>query len=240
MAPLLWGYQNTLPALKTPTALGEDEAEFNLAHRFYGAVDKDPLETFLGMNAGANVGLSYRQHLIYNIELGMGYERKNNRYEFGSSFKFTPFELPVQAQIELAYFSFKQNGQDDRRKNFCYLLSAQNKPLWDRLSFTVNAGFDGYYERLVSGIGTHIILSDKIALIGEYYPVWDRDSAPKRIKNLLSDNDAYVFGIKMDTYGHHFIFLLSNAEGTNPQSLSMGTSSQDLRFGFNIQRRMQF
>ncbi len=237
---VLLAYQNNALSLYTPTTLYEDQAEINLGHRFYGAVDEDILDTFFGMDSGANVRLAYRQNLIYNIELKTAYERQRNRYEIGSSFRFTPFENAVQSQIDLIYSSFKQSGQKNRRNNFVYLISAQNKAWRDRFVITANAGFDAYYERLISGIGIHIILADKLTLIGEYYPVWDRDSASDRIKQYLGSNDSYGIGLKIDTYGHHFIFMVGNSDALGPSGLSMGTNNSDLRFGFNIQRFMQF
>ncbi len=236
----LFAYQNNGLGLVTPTSLYEDEAELSICHRFYGAIDKDIWDTFFGMNNGANIRLAYRQSLIYNIELKTAYEREQKRYEAGTSFRFTPFETFVQAQLDLSYISFIDPGAAQRKKNFVYLLSVQNKVFRNRFSISTNIGFDAYYERLISGIGLSIILLDKMTLIGEYYPVWDRNSAANDLKELLGRYDAFAIGLRFETEGHHFVFLVSNSVAVNPFDLSIGTDQSRLGFGFNIQRKLRY
>ncbi|MDD4310709.1 MAG: DUF5777 family beta-barrel protein [Candidatus Cloacimonetes bacterium] len=234
---VLYGYQNSTFSLFTPTSLNANEGEIHLAHRFYGDVSNEPLDTFFGMNEGANVNIATRYNIIYGIEAKAGYTRASKQYDIGTSYKLSPAEFPLQAQIDLQYFSFVPTVLNERRDNFLYVLSAQSKPLYGVASIAMNAGFDGYYERLINGYGLQLKLSDRISVLGEYYPVWDRKSAAEQVKQYLGKNDAYSFGVKLNTYGHHFMFCLSNGWEFSPARQSMGTSSQNLHFGFNIQRQ---
>lgn len=234
----LCAYQNSYPGLTTPTELFSKEGEFSLAHRFYGDIDKDFVDTFLGMNAGANVGVGFRYNVGYNCEVKAGYTRAIKQYDIGASYRPTPADFPVQAQLDVQLFSFKQQGLEDRKVNLLYLASAQTPLYLGHLSFAVNAGFDGYYERLVTGCGMQVKLTDKLTLLGEYYPVLDRNSAADVVQQYIGKYDAYSVALKMDTYGHHFIFSVGNGSGMNTRIQSLGTDSGKLHLGFNIQRRL--
>lgn len=235
---LLNAYQNTAPSLFTPTSLYAGESEISLVHRFYGKVNNEPLDTFFGMNSGANVHLGLRHNFWKSLEAKAAYTRMGKQYNLGVSYSFTPDDFPFQAQLDCSYFSFVQPSVNKRKDNLLYLVSAQTEPLANRLAVTLNAGYDGYYERLVNGAGLHIFITDKLSLTGEYYPVWDRDSASAVVKQYLGKHDAFCLALKADTYGHHFIFSLGNAFGMDPRIQSMGTSNRDLHLGFNIQRRL--
>lgn len=237
----LAGYQHSGINLVSPSVLNAREAEFNLGHRFYGTVWEDPLDTFFGMNAGANVQVGYRQNFGHGAEARAAYTRKFNQYEVGASWSFLPADYPLQAQADIAYVSFAIPQMDERRGNFRYTLSAQNKPLWDRLVMTVNAGYEGYYERFISGVGVAVLATESVALIGEYYPTLDRESASDQLSANLGAHDAFALGIKIDTYGHNFIFSVGNADHFEIGRQSLGTNNANkLRFGFNIRRRLYF
>lgn len=235
---LLHGYQNSAPSLITPSNLYPGESEVNLAHRFYGKLKDEPLDTFFGMDNGANVQVSARACVWKSLELKAGYTRSGKQYDLGMSYRISPVDFPILAQLDWKYFSFVQPGISSRRENFLYLAAFQAAPWKDRLVLTLNTGYDGYYERSVNGLGMQIFATDKLSLIGEYYPVWDRDSATNIVKQYLGKHDAYCIAIKADTYGHHFIFSAGNSAGMDPRKQSLGADTRDLHLGFNIQRRL--
>jgi hypothetical protein len=235
---IIEAYERDFLNLVSPSELDNWENEVTISHRFLGAVDDKPFDTFFGMDVGANTGIFLRKKFVYNLEAKAGYTRLKKMYHLEGSYKFTPMEFPVQAQVNIRYFSFDEISQDKRRNNFQYLLAIQNDPLMDRIIFNTNIGYDGYYERIVNGFGLGVILLDNLTLLGEYYPVWDRDSATDRVRKYMGDYDAFAIGIKLDTYGHQFTFLLGNASGFSPREQSLGTNDKnDLKFGFNLQRR---
>lgn len=234
----VYAYQNSFPSLFTPSGLYSGESELALGHRFYGAVDNEVWDTLFGINSGANVALAYRYNVMYNVEFKAGYNRADKQYELGVGIKMTPADFPMNAQVDLQYFSFVQPAIESRRDNLLYLLSLQSNKLLDRVSLVANVGFDGYYERLVNAWGLQVGITEKISLLGEYYPVWDRDSADPVVAQYLGNRDAYAMALKLDTYGHHFIFSLGNGTGMNPRVQSLGTNDEKLHFGFNIHRRL--
>lgn len=233
----LFAYQHAAFSLGTPTKLYNGEAELSLAHNFYGNVNEDVLDTFFGMDQGANVSLAFRRNFFGALELKTGYTRVQNRLEASAAWKLTPQDFPASIQVETIYQNFRQPGNDERRQNFAYMLVAQNYIYSDIAVLTLNLGYDGYYERPVNGWGISIQAWDGMQLIGEYYPVWDRDSAKDIVRQYLRDYDAYSFGIKLDTYGHHFIFVLGNAYGLSALTQSMGAANDKLHLGFRLQRR---
>ncbi len=235
----LYSYQDNLIGLVTPAQLNNWEAEVSIQHRFRGAFDEEPLDTFFGMNRGANVALFYRQAFIRKLELKLGYIKDNNEYTADASWCFTPPEFPVQAQTNLEYFSYQDFiNPEERHKNFLFLLAVQNKPLYDRLILNTNLGYDTEEERFVSGFGAGVKILQNLTYLFEYYPVWDRDSATGNLQFLIRKYDCFSTGIKLDTYGHHFMFVLGTNEGMTLRQSTMGSYLKDLKFGFNVQRHL--
>jgi len=233
----LAAYQDAGFTVFSPSALSEGETELSIFHRFQGPVDEDVWNTLFGLNSGANVSLGIRRSLPFRLEAKASYTRARKRVELGSSWRPTPETSPVAAQIDVAWFSFAETGVEERRNNFLVLASAQNRYQSRYATLTLNAGYDGYYERFISGAALQVKLGEETALVGEYYPVWDRNSAPPALKQYLGKRDSYAFGVKFGTWGHHFIFSLSNSWQSHPATMSLGTDDSDLYLGFNIHRR---
>ena len=235
----LFAYQNSSFSLFTPSALTEKEMEISIIHRFYGPVDEDVWDTLFGMNTGANVGLAFRRNLIYRIELKGSYSRGGKRMELGASWQPPTNTIPLDLQIDIAYFTFEQLGITERRKNLLYLVSAQRTLYPEWVILTTNLGYDGYYERFINGYALHLNYIRNVSIIGEYYPVWDRDSASSDLERYIGKYDTFSFGVKYNTWGHHFIFSVGNGTQFHPATQSLGTNNgSDLYFGFNIQRRL--
>ena len=233
----LAAYQDSGFTILSPTSLSQGEAEISIFHRFQGPVDADVWNSLFGLNAGANVSLGLRRNIWQNIEAKASYTRAKKRVELGASWMPTTFSSPVAVQLEAAWFSFAELGIEDRRNNFIYLISARNNLQNERGTLTLNAGYDGYYQRFISGAALHVKLNEDAALVGEYYPVWDRDSASPELKARMGKHDSWAAGFKYSTWGHNFLFSLSNSWQNHPATMSLGTDSSDLFLGFNIQRR---
>lgn len=237
MLSSLSAYQDSYYSLATPTQLFKGEGEVNLVHRFNGEVAKDPLDTFFGLDDGANVMMGFRYVVVNATELKASYIRNGKEMNLGLGRRLTPDSFPLQAQLDINYLSFKPVSVNDRRANLSYILALQTGKIHPVLNLNCNLGYDGYYERFVNGLGLQFNIKESLHLVGEYYPVWDRNSAKEAVKKHLDDNDVFAFGIKADTYGHHFMFQLSNGSRMNPCGQSRGTDNNKLHLGFNIQRR---
>jgi len=238
----LYAYEKSMANLYVPTGLEKNQGEFSILHRFYGDVTDNPLDTFFGIDTGANVSINARYQLIDRLEFKLNYQRRQSEKKVGISYKGAIEDFPVYGQLDIHYFTYDEpNQEDETAHNFEYTLSLQNEQLWDRLVCTANIGYDAYMKRFLSAIGVSLQLSESIELIGEYYPVFDRESAEDRLQRYIGEYDSYLLGLCLQTYGHRFIFTFSNSDDIGIRRTSLGTDSgSGVKFGFNLQRRLEF
>ncbi len=238
----LVGNEASMINLVSPSGLKNGQAELMIRHRFYGDITEEPWDTFGGMNAGANVSLSGRYQFVENAELHFALSRRKSEKEIGLSYRVELDDFPLYGQFNLQYFSYNEPAlKEETRSNFLYLFSLQHDELFNRLVNTLNIAFDGYYERIIFGIGTQVELVDDLYFLAEYIPVLDRDSADGKLEKYIGEEDAISLGLRIDTYGHKFLFLLSNSDDIGIRRTSLGVQKDTFwRFGFNIQRRFDW
>lgn len=230
--------------LYTPTSLQRGYLNFSIRHRFYGDIADEPLKNFFGMDAGANVRLALRYQPFRNFEINTSYTRGRKEKTVGISYSPAWEAFPVLTQLNVKYFSYEEIGlKDETRSSFAGYIALQNRPVLERIVGTLNVGYDGYHERFVSGIGMAIVLLrdrgvfEQISLVGEYYPVLDREDSED---SHIGPENGFAFGIKMDTYGHRFLILLTNTDELHLRRASLGVPEQaHWRVGFNIERRIK-
>ncbi|MBT5421064.1 MAG: hypothetical protein HOK80_09240 [Candidatus Cloacimonetes bacterium] len=238
----LLAYDFSMINLIHPSGLKAKQGEIMIRHRFYGDITDKPLDNFLGMDVGANINLSARYQFIRKAELNVSYSRQKSEKIIGLAYRIDLEDFPVYGQLGVDYFSYEEISQEEptRRNLFCY-LSLQNDELFDRFTATINPAYDGYNQRFAFGAGITIKIVDNISILAEYYPVLDRESAGDELAQYIGEEDAYGLGLKFDTYGHQFIFLLSNTDDIGLRRVSLGADSDSyLRLGFNIQRRLEW
>lgn len=235
---LVFAFEASSFNLKVPSSLDDWQKTISINHRFYGDVSDEPFDNFFGMDAGANILLRFRMHFPYNSDLSFDYTRKLKEKRIGISKTFVFEDWPISSAIDISYQSFKLLSQEEKiRKNFVYSVAFQNDPILERFIFTLNFGYDGYFERAVLGLGLAAGIVENVYFITEYFPVFDRAEASGRLANYLGKEDAFAFGLKLDTYGHHFKFQLSNSSEFGLRRNSLGTPADFLMFGFNLERR---
>ncbi len=236
----LFAYENSMLNMYSPTSLDNHQGQFAITHRFFGDIEEKPFDNLFGMTNGVNIGFGLRYQFLPKIEATFNYTKLKKETQFGLSYKFVKEDFPIFSQLNFEYYTFKEPLlNEDRRSNFKSVVSLQNEELFDRLIGTLNAGYDFYYERPIVSIGANIKIFDKVSLIGEYYPVLDRSTSIKQLKRYLKDADVFAIGIKLDTYGHHFKFQISNSEQNSLHRLTMGADNEaPLMFGFNLERRL--
>lgn len=241
-ASLVFCYEHSMLNLITPTGLKQGQAELMIRHRFYGDISEEPFDNFFGMDAGANVNLSGRYQFYDRAEFNFSYSRRKSEKTVGLSYLLELEDFPLYGQFNLSYFSYREELlKDENRQNLLYAISLQHDELFERLTTTLNTAFDGYNERIILGTGLMLEIFDDVSILAEYYPVMDRDSASDDLQKYIGEEDAYAFGIKLDTYGHQFLFLLTNSDDIGLRRVSLGAQKDSyLRFGFNIQRRLEW
>ncbi|MCX5859382.1 MAG: DUF5777 family beta-barrel protein, partial [Proteobacteria bacterium] len=202
-------FEQAMPSLKVPTNLEAQEGEFRILHRFIGPVNHQTVDTAIGMTEGAFVNLGLRYLIWSKLEANFSYQTRTREYITGLSYAYFIPQAHLRAQLDGQFFSYKDSK---RKNNYFGLLSLQSEPILKRVSPVINFGYDGYNHRFGPGFGINIIIIKKFEIIGEYYPVWKKDKNP-----LLGSKNAFAFGLKDNTAGHHFMLLLTNSWATEPR-----------------------
>jgi hypothetical protein len=222
--------------LKLPSALEAGQAQFFLQHRFYGPIDEKPFETFFGTSGGANVGLGLRVCPLKNAELIVTHATFEQEYRFGGGYSFSLGSPGIRGEADVEMFSFKafrfENGRlrDNRRTGWFGRLDIKG-PSIAAATPVLNAGYDSDNRKAGFGFGLDCAFSKAFSLIGEYFPRVDR----KGWEGSRS-YDCFAAGLKIQTYGHHFLFQVGNSTDIGFRRMMRGAPTKNLMIGFGIQR----
>ena len=224
-------------SLDVPNVLAKGEGSFTIRHRFFG--EASDTEKFLGTDDGGNMHFILKYALLDKLLLSVDHTRDQSGYGVGLEYATTIEEFgSIGARINA--FSIDDVAFDDRQNSYFINTSYQTQNIADHVRLTVNMGYDAYYEHTTFGAGVDINMknslswltfTENLSLLGEYYPQVDK------VEGISGKNDAYAMGVKFQTFGHHFELLLSNATSMDPRAMSLGTDSDKLHFGFNINRK---
>lgn len=231
-------YERSMLNLTVPSGLEAEQMEFMLQHRFYGEVADDPLDTFFGMDLGANVKLMLRGPVWKKLEINGAYIRDYSEWLLGGSYTYVVPKIYSDVRVDIQFFSYRENELESRKDGFFYLLALQTHPVGQRFAAVLNLGYDGYNSRMGLGFGGSFDILEKLVVQAEYYPVLGRDEEEVDLDSAVRPEDYYAFGFTLNTWGHHFVFMLSNGWNIGTRRLMLGAESNDLYFGFNIQRRL--
>jgi len=233
--------EKSMLSLKLPSELDARQAQFFFQHRFYGKIDEKPLDTFFGMSEGANARLGFRVRLVKNVEVVVSHVFRDNEYALAAGYAFSVPGLPVFGQVDAEVFTNKRyyfimDGVIQKRKRFAaFRFDLTSNAILKLLTPVVNLGYDTDRKRTGLGLGLDIAITPKYSLIGEYYPRLKKDG--------YEDGqmfDSFAVGLKVQTYGHHFLFHIGNNTEIGTRKLMAGSTVNDLFFGFGIQRLLEF
>lgn len=221
-------------SLDTPNVLKKNEGSFNIRHRFFGEADDS--EKFFGSDDGGNMHIGLKYAVLDNLVVGVDHTRDESAYgiglEYAHDFKW--------ASLGLRANGFRLNKGTKKDKSYLVNTAIQSPNYFEHLRFTGNIGYDAYFEHAIAGVGVDINMANPISwlaftenlsVLGEYYPQVDK------VIGVSGQYDTYAFGIKSQTYGHHFEILLSNSTNMDPRTMSLGTNSDKIHLGFNINRK---
>ena len=224
-------------SLDTPNVLKKGEGSFGIRHRFFGKVDD--YEKFLGTDDGGNMHFSLKYAAIDNLLLGVEHTRDQSAYGFNIEYSKEFVEFGSLG-ARLNTFNIDDVNFEERQKSYFINVAYQTPNYLDHVRFTVNAGYDAYFKHNTVGVGIDINIKNNISwltftenlsILAEYYPQIDK------VNGVSGQNDAYAFGIKSQTFGHHFEILLSNSTNMDARTMALGADNNDLHFGFNINRK---
>jgi hypothetical protein len=231
-------YESGMLNLKTPTGLERGKGEFKVQHRFKGKVSEEPFDNFFGMDlAGVNVGIGLRYTVWSELELNASRIWDGKEYTVGVGYAYSFPKTPLRGQVDGQFFSYEEfsleKGSEERESSFFGLLSLQSEPAFGRVTPVVNIGYDIHNEEFGAGLGLGIAAFEnlgivrKLSVIGEYFPTTGGTESEK----------SFAFGLRVETYGHHFDLILHNNWGMGVRRLMSGTTiTEGLHFGFNIKR----
>lgn len=222
-------------SLDTPNVLKQGEGSFGIRHRFFGEIDD--YEKFLGTDDGGNMHLTLKYALLDNLVIGVDHTKDESAYGIGLEYSHD-FQW-IKSGLRVNGFRLNK-GLDQYDSSYMANVSLQTPNYFDHLMFSANMGYDAYYKHTIFGVGIDLNINnflpfltytEKISFLVEYYPQVDK------IDNVSGENDSYAFGIKFQTYGHHFEIMATNSTNMDTRTMSLGTNSNKLHLGFNINRK---
>jgi len=222
-------------SLDTPNVLKSGEGSFGIRHRFFGEIDD--IDKFFGTDDGGNMHFVLKYAFLDNLVIGVDHTRDESAYGIGVEYSSDLKWIKVGARVN----GYRLNkGLDKFDKSYQANLSLQTPNYFNHLNFTANLGYDAYNKHQILGFGMDLnadnfipflTFTEKISLLIEHYPQVDK------IKNISKKYDSYAFGVKYQTYGHHFEVMATNSTNMDPRTMSLGTNSDKMHFGFNINRK---
>jgi hypothetical protein len=228
----------------------DEELEFIISHRF-GALNLGFDELF-GLDQ-SNIRFSLEYGLTDDLTVGVGrssFEKTYDSFLKYSLFKQRKGEKSFPFAISLfgsvAVKTIKDYAPDNKR-SFAESLSYVGQVLIARKvspSFsyqltptyihrnTVQINADPH-DIFALGFGTRVKLSKRVSLNGEYYHAFDESQS-------INARNSMAFGVDIETGGHVFQLILSNAITMIEKSFIAETTGNffggDIHFGFNISR----
>jgi hypothetical protein len=189
--------------LKVPSGLGKRQLVFEILHRFYGKLS----DSYIGIEAGSNFDVGLRYRLMRNLEASTSFTRNWHEYTFDVGYAFDQPKF-LKSQIDLQYFRYKSFADPQATQNLFYQVFLQTEPIFKKISPVVNIGYDGQSKRIGAGLGIDFGFNlqagpiQSMNIIGEYFPVFNRDLLVTYPKN------SFAAGIKLNTWGHQFMLLV--------------------------------
>lgn len=233
----LSAFESSMLNLRAPSHLDGKSLLFEVQHRFKGVLTEETIENFFGLDGGANVGFGLRYALVPRLELNAAYTTFEGEYRVGASYAYHVPQFFVMAQAEVQYFNFERGGE--RNGNFFYSTAVQSYPIVGIFAPVVNLAYDSYNETFGIGVGLRAGFEwwfgpiERITVIGEYYPVLEEEEA------ITGAENYFATGLRVDTDGHRFMLQVGNGWNIGPRRLMLGTISNDIHIGLNIQRLLR-
>jgi hypothetical protein len=230
--------------------IGKAELDVRILHRF-GEINSGPNNLF-GLDQ-ANMRMGFDYGVLNSLTIGAG--RSNVGKELDGFIKFRPVwqstgprSFPFSIVLVAGITAHTQPWTDTANKNylsnrlaFYYELiigrkfsehfSLQLSPVFVHRNLVPLASEENDVYAL--GIGARMKLSKRIAVVADYHYI-----ARGLNKDLYKD--PFSLGFDIETGGHVFQLLFTNATGMNEKSFITNTTSNwgkgSIRFGFNLSR----
>jgi len=233
-----FGYEQGMPALDVPYSMQSGKLEVTIQHRFVGEAFKDIFDTFFGADSGANIFLGCRYFLPAGLEVDASHQRAGGQYDLGAGYNRQFSGFPAGVHLGVSVFTIKAPtaaDQKNRDTGFYGSAGVEAGPLAGRFDLAATLAYDSDAGRPCLGFGVDASVTERMNLVGEFYPAMDGDSAHPAL-----GNDCWAAGIRVNTWGHQFSLLMSNSTAIGLRSLAGGTYPVDdhVRLGFIVRRQL--
>lgn len=230
--------------------VGKGVLDFRVSHRF-GALNQG-LQNFFGLdNAVTKIAFDYGLTDWLTIGLGRGtYEKEYDGFVKAKILKQTvnnrmPLNLSYVGAMYIQSMSMQEMAGEAYpfANRVCYMnqlliarkfsryFSIQLMPT--HIHYNIVPTTDEPNDVFAIGVGGRLKVSNRIAVTGEYYYVLPGSS-------LNGYHNALSFGIDIETGGHVFQLMFTNATAINERVVIGQTDGQwskgNIHFGFNISR----
>jgi len=233
----LGALENSMLNLTLPSGLETKQAQFFLDHRFLGkALKEKPFDNFFGVDNSAFVRFGFRVPIWKTFELMVSRTNNQKEYILGAGYTAVFPGSRFKTKLDVQYFTYRYFNfdvlNDQREKAFFGQLAMEYAIFSERCIPVLNIGYDGSTEKTGLGMGIQMVVSKTVGLIAEYYPKLKKD--PEIPQN------SFTIGMKIQTYGHHFLFMLGNSHEIGTRRMMVGAYSKDLYLGITIKRLLEF
>ena len=235
------------PALITqPTTEHIDAGNLNVTimHSF-GLATTNVVQNLFGLDNVQNVRLGLDFGLTNRWTVGIGRSSLSNVVDLRTKYALlrqnSAGSIPVSISLKGDLGIITQENSRPFTDDMSILISAIiSRRVTEQLSLQLspmyghfNRAFAGQQNNLWSlGVGGEVHLSQRFALIGEYYPVIGDRSA--------GTSNAFSLGLNINTGGHVFQLFLTSTQWHLEQFVLANNNNQfwagDFRFGFNVNR----
>lgn len=234
-----------LVGMSTVQHMPKQNLNVTIMHNF-GLMNEDLFRNFFGLDLGATVRVGLDYGITDGWSIGAGRTSPQKIFDFRTKLALlkqtesNSIPLSVSVKGDLGINTRRQSGLafEDRLSYFSSLmvarkfgddLSLQLTPMYSHFN---SVFIDEVNDHFAIGVGGEYHLSDRYALMAEYYPVvGDRSAGTK---------DAFAVGINIETGGHVFQLFLKSSNWHNEQYIIANNTEDfwdgDIRFGFNVNR----
>jgi hypothetical protein len=237
-----------LPNLTAPTSLPHPSLELHIQHQFSDSlVSPDVLNRFLGLGDLANVVVGLRADVWSTAQVYASFSNTQMlmsthwEYTVGGAYAVALPWISMRTQLDAEFFSYAAfDGKNTRTNAGFFNLSLANDPLFGRVVFLGNVGYDSDQERFGLGIGVNVTVLDMLDVFADYFPMVDKAPRSYAYDNAPWIHNPYCFGLKFTTSGHQFFFFAGNSTEVGARHLMQGAIDDAPRFGFMITRLFRF
>jgi hypothetical protein len=229
---VIFAYQNNMPNLVTPSIFTPGQMEFEIIHRFHDNLPNVPKYGFLV--SGADIRLGYSGCVWDHLLLYGTYANAQTEFQFGARYSILPEDFFLRGALDVSYFNYEPLFNTPRKQSVFFLGSIQTVRIAKIFTFNANLGYDNFNKAFGGALGIDAKILPALFLYAEY----GQNMAGPADNPEIKKQGFAAFGFKIETMGHHFMFVVQNdtQEGMRRMMLGTQTSYTNWYFGFTIQR----